>query len=232
MFKIKKPETNALQNRLKEAGDQVPFAMSLALNETAFQARNDLKTELLKIFDNPTRYTLSAPLVDKATKSNLQAVVYLREDGRGGKSPAEYLAPQIDGGKRRFKGLEVGIHGGSLWSRLKSKVSGSNLFFLPASGTKLDANGNVSKSFARRVIQETKRKGGKFFVFLPTDGGAPLIMERGTSRRDPKVAFVGVRSAQYQQRLKFEEIVNATIARTFEKNLEDALDKALPKSNA
>lgn len=57
-------------------------------------------------------------------------------------------------------------------------------------------------------------------------------MERGTSRRDPRVAFVGVRSAQYQQRLKFDSIVDATIRRAFEKSLEDALDKALPKSNA
>ena len=231
MFKIKSQAATPLQNRLQEAGKQIPYALSLALNEVAFEARSSLKNEILRVFDKPTKFTHSAALVDKATKAQLQAVVYLREDGRGGTSPADYLAPQIEGGGRRFKGLEVGLHGGGLWSRLKSKVTGSNLFFLPASGTKLDANGNVTKAFARRVIQETKRKGGKFFLFLPDDGGTPLIMERGTSRRDPKVVFVGVRSARYQQRLKFDSIVDATIRRTFEKALETALDKALPKSN-
>jgi len=58
---------------------QIPFAISKALNDTAFQAQKALTAQLIKKLDNPTPFTRKAIRVRKATKSRLYAEVYVNE---------------------------------------------------------------------------------------------------------------------------------------------------------
>jgi hypothetical protein len=56
--------------------NQLPFATSVALNNVAFNVRQDLGKQTTKSFVNPTSFTQKAFRYNKATKANLEAQVY------------------------------------------------------------------------------------------------------------------------------------------------------------
>lgn len=73
---------------------QIPYATSLALNDLAFQLKDELSDEMEKKFDKPRKFTLNAFRVKKASKRRLRAVVYLHPS-------RSYLDMQFTGGKQR-----------------------------------------------------------------------------------------------------------------------------------
>lgn len=82
---------------------QIPFATSMALNNTAFQARKALMAQAPVKLDRPTKYTVNAFRVEKASKRKLVASVYV-DDTR-----AHYLKYQIHGGTRVGRGMGTGV---------------------------------------------------------------------------------------------------------------------------
>lgn len=86
--------------KLTEFGKvQLPQAAATALNQTAFEMRRTYQQEAKNIFNDPVPFTLNSFLYKKATPENLEAVVYIREDGPKGNAPSDYLAPHIYGGQ-------------------------------------------------------------------------------------------------------------------------------------
>lgn len=94
---------------------QIPFVISRALNDVAFQAMREGQAYLRARLDRPTRFTIKSWYVRrKADKRNLQAVVgwsdYLSQKriGEGGEyAGAEYYMVQHwTGGGRRHKAFE------------------------------------------------------------------------------------------------------------------------------
>lgn len=79
------------------AQKQMPFAASLALNETAQDAKNAVTKQIEKKLDRPTRFTLNAVGVRRASKRNLKATVFIKD------IQAEYLQYAIEGGTRKPK---------------------------------------------------------------------------------------------------------------------------------
>jgi hypothetical protein len=74
--------------------DQVPFAASKALNDTAFQVRAALQDQMTKDFDQVTAFTRAAVQVRKASKRNLVAEVFIEQ------KRLKYLGVEIKGGNR------------------------------------------------------------------------------------------------------------------------------------
>lgn len=58
---------------------QIPFAASQALNDTAFAAQKELKKQARKKIDRPTKFTINAFQVRRATKRNLESAVFIEE---------------------------------------------------------------------------------------------------------------------------------------------------------
>jgi len=77
---------------------QLPMAASIALNQTAFRIREELQAGAKATFNDPVPFTLNAFLYKKATPTNLEAVVFIRDDAPKGNAPSRYLAPHIYGG--------------------------------------------------------------------------------------------------------------------------------------
>lgn len=221
MFKLKVP-TKSTRAKLKEAGKQVPFAVSLALNDVAFKARQDQKKYLSRVLDAPIPFTLNGVLYDKATKRDLKAYVYLRDE------VAKYLSPQIEGGTRNDKGLEVGL-------KSRNSIRGNNIprgvFFIPTKAYQTGRGGNITKGKARKILEETKKKDGSFFLFIDDEDGRPLVFERLRGGKDVRLALIGVQSVQYKKRVKFYDQLERIVAKTFDKALNDALDRVLPESD-
>ena len=84
--------------------DQLPFASSVAINNTAFDIRTALNKGTLGAFDRPTKFTQKAFLVTKSKKNNLVAHTFAQD--QAGKDRARYLRYGVKGGQRIPKGFE------------------------------------------------------------------------------------------------------------------------------
>jgi hypothetical protein len=89
-----RPMTRALDDLGKK---QIPFAAARALNDTAQAAQIRVKRELPSIFDRPTPFTLNAIGIERASKSKLQARVFVKD------KQAAYLEVQETGGTKTPK---------------------------------------------------------------------------------------------------------------------------------
>lgn len=85
------------------AREQIPFATARALTQTAKDAAADITTELPRVFDRPTPFTLRGVGFLPANKINLTAAVFIKD------VQAEYLGIQISGGTRFPKGKALFI---------------------------------------------------------------------------------------------------------------------------
>lgn len=77
---------------------QIPFATSLALTATAGHVGIAWQEEIEDTFDRPTPWTVRSVAIAPARKSNLVAIVYVKDIA------AEYLAPYVDGGVHSLGG--------------------------------------------------------------------------------------------------------------------------------
>lgn len=119
---------------IERGGKQAQFAAAVALTRSAQSAKAALQREMPKVFDRPTRYTLNAVYVERATKATMTAKVWLKDNYGTHK---HYLMPQVYGGNRdlkRFEGLLV--RNGFMYPNQRA---------VPAKDMKLDAYGNVSR---------------------------------------------------------------------------------------
>jgi hypothetical protein len=76
------------------ARNQVPFATSVALNETAADVAKNATRGLARRLDRPTRFTLRAFSIWRSTRRRLAARVFAKD------RQASYLAIQEEGGER------------------------------------------------------------------------------------------------------------------------------------
>lgn len=82
---------------------QVAFATAKALTDTATQTQNLLGNKLPEYFDRPTPYTMRAIGIERATKANLQARVFIKPD------QLKYLVFGVEGGIRLPPKRAIGI---------------------------------------------------------------------------------------------------------------------------
>lgn len=167
---------------------QIPFAMSKAINETAKEVKADLVSEMKKVFDRPTSYTLNSVFIKPATKRDLQATVGIKESGGKGTPASKYLAPQVFGGSRRFKRSERALQMAGLLP--------SGMYWSIGKGAELDAYGNIPGGKMTQILSVLKasvdtsqnmtarsrvknKKPRDFFVVTKKRGGlAPGVWER------------------------------------------------------
>lgn len=202
---------------------QLPFAVSVALNQSAFDARTALNTSTTRYFASPTRFTQNAFFVQRSSKRNLEAIVFA-EAGKG-RDRARYLQYGIQGGQRRQKGFER-----KFLSEVASTAripAGSQL--VPTGLVKLDAAGNVSLSTIKRIqagLAGSAR--GGFFVGQPRNNPSlpPGIYRRSREQLFPYF-LVADRPARYQPRFPIDRIGGEAVERTFMKHFETSLAKAL-----
>ena len=125
---------------------QLPFAVMQAVNATAFEIRETWKRTAQRVFDRPTPLTMNAVLYRKATKQQLYATVFIRDEAHKGTPPDKYLQPQVEGGQRRLKGMERLLQGANLMPQ--------NRYAVPGKGAPLDAYGNVKSGEVRKIISQ------------------------------------------------------------------------------
>jgi hypothetical protein len=201
---------------------QLPFAISQALNSTAFDARVAINSSTRQYFDKPNRFTQTAFFVKRSSKRELEAVVYA--EAAPGKDRARYLKYGIQGGRRSQKGFERKFLTEVVGTR--SIPAGAQL--VPTSLVKLNAQGNVSLATIKRIQKGLATQGnGTFFIGTPKGGNRPAgIYRRSKGQLFPY--FLAIDSkANYRGRLPIRDIGGKVAQRRFGGYLRSSLSKAL-----
>jgi hypothetical protein len=201
---------------------QLPFAISQALNSTAFDTRTALGGATRQYFDRPNRFTQTAFLYSKSTKRNLEATVYAND--QQGRDRARYLRFGIAGGTRPQKGFER-----KFLAEVASTAripSGAQL--LPTSLVKRDSSGNVSLSTIKRIQKGLNGNArGGFFIGTPRGGNRPPgIYRRSREQLFPYFIATDQRS-RYQARFPMAEIGQKVVQRRFGQYLRSSLERAV-----
>ena len=186
--------------------------------------------EMRSVFDRPTPYTLRGLRTIPATPEKPVAEVKFKDEGGTSKAipPSKYMQPQVEGGTRSLKRFEVSL------ARVGLLPPGT--IAAPGQAARLDEFGNMSRGQIVQILSALKafgqqgyranRKGKSrmrlksgatqdYFVHLrPTHQlRQPGIYVRTSfakgSAVQPVVVFV--RQAQYQIRLRFEDVAQRTV---------------------
>lgn len=212
----------AIDNMQKK---DIPFAIARALTWTAKDAQTDVKNEMQKVFDKPTRYTLNSTYVIPAKKDNLQAIVGMKDQASGSVPAFRYLKAEMDGGPRKDKSSEKKVKRGGMVNAFEQSI--------PGEAMGIDQYGNM-RSSQRKMVYAAIGNGGKstgkrafsFFIGRPGGGKLPLgIWQRTKDGVRPWVIFVS--SARYRKKLDYEGIVARSVQRTFDDNFEKSFMKIM-----
>ena len=224
-------DSNAVMRMLRNVEKQARYASVLALNETAEIIRKAEVAEMVRVFDAPTPFTLRSVLITRATKAKPEAVIFLRNHALKGVAPAKYLRAEVEGGTRRYKGME----------QLLRNVPGGllpNEYMMPGEGARLDAYGNVSRGQVQQILsvlraqrdpyQNTKKgaKNAKRY-FIAHINGRKGIYERVGQYRIMPVFIVVKKTPKYQPRFRFYDVARNVAKREINARLKAKLAHAL-----
>lgn len=232
-----------LAKRIAEAGRQGKYAGSKAINETAKHVREALKDEMANVFDRPTPYSLNSMRIKYATKENLEAFVWLKDEAGKGTPADKYLRAQIFAGQRAPKRFEMEMY--------RAGLLPAGMLMVPAAGAKLDRYGNVKLSQVSQIRSQlgvsdkagyqsnatnsaasrrSRMKQNVIYFSLAEKKGRlkPGIYLRSMSNRaEIKPVYLFVRSPNYRRRLDFFGIADRVVKERLDKEFERALDTAM-----
>tara|TARA_R100001510_G_scaffold52706_1_gene53658 strand:+ start:574 stop:1221 length:648 start_codon:yes stop_codon:yes gene_type:complete len=176
--------------------DQLPFATSKALNDTAFIVRNTIVKETFpRSFDvKNKRFAGVAFKVDTANKRKLEARVFDRLN-------KDYLALQESGGTKRPRGNSIAI---------------------PTDEIKVTGRGVTKARRPRQLLQSGKRA----FRTKSKTGQDIIAQRRGKKRYPLKVLYVLEPQADIKPRFPFYAVGLNLAQKTFEKRLPIQLKEA------
>jgi hypothetical protein len=190
--------TNAkdVAQRIADLGKQGRFAAAVALTKTAkLDVQPGIRQEMQRTFDRPTAYTLNSTFLKTATKVNLEARVWLKDNPSGKGTPADrYLAPQIFGGDRRQKGMERLLQAAGLMP--------AGWIAVPAAGAQYDANGNVKRSQIVQIMSQLKMQRGAGYESRASGSTRSnrTIARQGVTYFAIPVAYRGIKPGVYMKR--------------------------------
>lgn len=191
---------SAVQKAMQGFSKQFPYAMSQALNDTAFAVRKQIVERTYPEAFNVRNSVLPKTMfqVEKANKKKLQAAVFDR-------LKKDYMVDQAKGGIKTPRGSNITIPGKDLKQRAK---------------------GGVTK--ANRPRNLLNKKG--VFKTKSTRSGQPIIVRRATKKRYPlQMMYILEPSGVIRKRFDFYEDANATARREINKAFTKRFKAAKPK---
>jgi hypothetical protein len=245
-------DTTLLSRKLSELQlQQVPFALSLAINKVAATVREKEELNLKFAINRPTSFTVRSVLLSRPANKRgpFQRDVFLRDEATKGTPPAKYLEPLVRGGPRRKKRFERALEAAG--------ILGRNEFTVPGKGARLNQYGNMSagqivqilsglKAFsetgfiANRSSRPGARKNARTKGYFVARRGrlTERGRERGSSRlpegiwqnygnRKIRPLLLFVRPPRYQPILKFRQVAEQVFRSDFSKEFSQALRQSL-----
>lgn len=215
------PEVQRMLRSL--ASDQIPYAVSSALNSAAFAVQKTSKKKLETGFDRPTPLVKGATRVEKATKQSLTAKVLIDPNR------APVIAVHEEGGQRGAQKLER-------YLRSKGWLA-SGWRAVPTDNMPLNSYGNPKQAEVNKIIAALPEIGGirgdkrRVFVILPgrARGLSPGIyrtLSRSAEAAITKLYHFASRT-QYKARLEWLPTVEAEARRLLPEQMHAAVRRAI-----
>jgi hypothetical protein len=214
--------SNLAQVRAQFAKDyrqQLPLATAKALTFTIQAVREAERAEMQRVFDRPTPFTLRSLFIKTATVRDLTARTWFKELGFG----PHYLVPQIHGGDRPLKRMEMRLQ--------RRGLLPAGWRVVPGSAVKRDAYGNVNRGQLTQIFSQLelqfeagyesrftrgtlkaqrraiKKAGGRYFAISRRHGrlapGVYLRERERTGGGGVKPVLIFVSGTQYAPRFDF-----------------------------
>jgi len=219
--------------------NQLPFATASALTATAKLVQVATVSEMRKVFDRPTPFTLNSTMVKPATKTNFVAQVLLKNQNQKGAPPSVWLEPNIDGGVRQVKRSEALLR--------QYGFLPSGMFYVPGLGADLDRYGNISAGQLIKVMSalqafpeggylanKSSRLGARanretddIFVGKPAGGYLPLGVYQRMPDGKLKSILIFVKSPHYHKIFPFYDVARQVYGSNFQAEFNKALRNAL-----
>ena len=227
---------NGVRDLFQQLHKQTPFATALALTRTGQKIKLNLVTEMRKVFDRPTPYTINSLQLKPAKKTNLIAEVWFK--GRWvHANENHYLWPHAYGIQREQKGFEKELY------KSGYLTSGRGKYAMPGQGARMDKYGNMSRGqivqilTALRALRGTPttlgggkykyklRKGSKDY-FSPNYKSSltPGVYKRQGKSVTPVLIFT--HKAVYRKRFAFFEIARKTYEQHYRSEFNAAFNQA------
>lgn len=181
--------------------EQLPFAISLAVNDTAEAVANEITRQMPDYLDRPTPFTETTFQYrsgkfrgKRATKRTLTAVI------EGGAIQSKYLKFQIEGGTETPKKRAIAV---------------------PTKNATLNRYGNIPNRKAGLIKKPTQ--------FSAEINGVAGIWERSQSKGVKKLKLIMAYepSVQYEPRFPIYKIAEGIARNTFNRRFNVAMKKAL-----
>lgn len=159
-------------------------AYAKAINDTAFEVRRKMQSEMSAVFDRPTPYILRSVQFNGATPDLLEANVQPTYYGGKGIDPQKVLAAEVEGGTRRDKSSEAALRRVGILPAGYQTAIPANPF--PGSA---DAYGNVKGSFLVQLIAYFQAFGEQGYKANTTPKRIKAI-QKGTAKTAGRRYFV------------------------------------------
>lgn len=197
----------ALQNLESK---QIPYAMMLAVNNTAFACRKTSEDILRSSFDRPTPLITKATRVEKATKETLTAKVFVDYKRR------VVLSIHQTGGVRGQKGFERKIGLPADWRAVPTKHMPLNQY------------GNPDKTTNKQIILAKGGKAKGIYFIMP---GSKSKQSPGIYKLISKIKieklYHFVRKAQYESIMPWAIKVEEEAIKRFPIEASKAIQRAI-----
>lgn len=202
---------------------QIPYALTVALNGTAFGVQKVGRKQLETVFDRPTPLIKGATRVEKATKETLTARVFIDP------KRAAILETHEVGGPRGDQRLEKFLRGKG-WLPPGWRA-------VPTDNMPTNSYGNPKQAEVAKIINGLPRAGGiagdrrRYFVIQPglairMQPGIYRVKSRSSDRAIMKL-YHFVNRAQYQARLEWLPTVEAEAIRLLPEQAIKAMQRAM-----
>lgn len=150
------PLAKALRQRLTENRALIEQAAHSTVSRLAVQSVINIRAEMQRVFDRPTRFTLNS-LVALDGLSKFTSVIIWRGDdatGKGVLTPSKWLRAEIIGGPRGQKASERRLQ------RMHGSSAGQTIYLVPTKFAKTDSYGNVTGPTMVKILSDLQALGG------------------------------------------------------------------------
>lgn len=204
------------------AAEQLPYALMVTINNTAFAVQKASRAHLEAAFNRPTPLIRGATRVQKATKDSLAARVYIDP------KRAPILMTHEMGGPRGHQLIERFLMSKGLLPFGWRAVPGVNM--------PVDNFGNPKKTEVARIMQqlnagESGIRDRRCFVISPNAHShlhPGIYRTRSRSRgRSLMLLYLFVSTAQYRAMLKWKETVDSEAERLLPDEAAKAVQRAM-----
>ena len=211
---------------------QTPYAIQLALNNTAKTLVAKNKKDMRRIFNRPVNFTLNAFFFKPAKKFE-NSVTIRRKDKQSGK---HYLEVQEVGGPRPQTGMEKAFETRLAYAGILQHMTPTSNFpriksgvISPGERNRIMSAMQVQRDRAANSPVRGKANRSKNIYFSPNTTGtkAGIYLRRPGSKMIKKMFNFIDRRIVYRPRLKFDDRMNLYGRTLYPKRLQEGMRRAL-----